>query len=347
MQRGHSTKTDELVSRIFKAVLHGDYNPGDVIPSERKMPDIAKASRITVRRAYQRLLEMGILERRQGSGTYVAKRRRGAVNHSGVVGLLAPAQFASGVFGARFLNALEHAVRTSGQVLALRLTNPNRSDDERGAMDLALHQVRNLVIWPCLGPFRESTFERLRILGVNMVFFDLVTPGPYADFVGLDNAHAIRTLMTEAIAAGNRFFVHITHTGLPGNSTAQRKEEFLRFCDSRNLPRLVAQAPWIGDVAGTLRRHAAEWFDRPEKTAVLCVNDDVAIQARAIAGPAVDVYGIDGLPAAAAAGVVSYLQPYDRMARIALQLIRGQQEAGEDWTPRQVRCRGGLAPRPG
>lgn len=97
-----------------------------------------------------------------------------------------------------------------------------------------------------------------------------------------------------------------------------------------------------GDIEGVLQCHHRNWFGAPSRLSVLCVNDDVAIKVRAVAGRKIDVYGIDGLPEAVAAGIVTYRQPFARMARTALELIRRQQALGTKWIAREVRCRGKL-----
>jgi GntR family transcriptional regulator len=65
-------------SQIEDAVRHlvasGALRPGDALPSVR---DLARAERInpnTVAKAYQRLVDAGVLEARRGEGTFVADR---------------------------------------------------------------------------------------------------------------------------------------------------------------------------------------------------------------------------------------------------------------------------------
>lgn len=67
-----------LWSQIEEAVRHlvasGALRPGDPLPSVR---DLARELRInpnTVAKAYQRLVEAGMLETRRGEGTFVAER---------------------------------------------------------------------------------------------------------------------------------------------------------------------------------------------------------------------------------------------------------------------------------
>ncbi len=58
-----------------------EYGPGERIPSERELSEILGVSRMTVRRAVERLIDSGLLERHSTSGTYV--RQPKVVRHVG------------------------------------------------------------------------------------------------------------------------------------------------------------------------------------------------------------------------------------------------------------------------
>ncbi|WP_437433876.1 GntR family transcriptional regulator [Yokenella regensburgei] len=66
----------QLVNAIKTAITRGELRPGDVLPSERELVDKLEIARGTVRKAFQLLLEDGILLRSQGSGTFVAPHIR-------------------------------------------------------------------------------------------------------------------------------------------------------------------------------------------------------------------------------------------------------------------------------
>ena len=59
-------------------LLRGRYKAGDRIPSEAKLVETLGVSRVTVRSGLTRLVERGVLERRQGSGTFLVRLPEGA-----------------------------------------------------------------------------------------------------------------------------------------------------------------------------------------------------------------------------------------------------------------------------
>lgn len=59
-------------------LLRGRYKAGDRIPPEADLVDALGVSRVTVRAGLTRLVERGVLERRQGSGTFLVRPPEGA-----------------------------------------------------------------------------------------------------------------------------------------------------------------------------------------------------------------------------------------------------------------------------
>lgn len=63
----------QVERRIEDLLLGGRYREGDRIPPESELVDTLEVSRVTVRAGLARLVERGVLERRQGSGTFLVR----------------------------------------------------------------------------------------------------------------------------------------------------------------------------------------------------------------------------------------------------------------------------------
>jgi GntR family transcriptional regulator len=63
-----------LQERIRSAIESGDLKPLDALPGERDIAQKLSVSRVTVRKALSGLVNAGLLEQRQGSGTFVARK---------------------------------------------------------------------------------------------------------------------------------------------------------------------------------------------------------------------------------------------------------------------------------
>ncbi|MBI1350339.1 MAG: GntR family transcriptional regulator [Actinomycetales bacterium] len=57
---------------IVSSIADGTYLPGDRLPSEARLAEELGVNRLTVRRAIEELARAGVVESRQGSGTYVS-----------------------------------------------------------------------------------------------------------------------------------------------------------------------------------------------------------------------------------------------------------------------------------
>ena len=66
-------------TELRERIVDGRYAPGAVLPSERRLVEEFSVSLITIRRAMDELVLDGLVERRQGVGSFVRERARGVV----------------------------------------------------------------------------------------------------------------------------------------------------------------------------------------------------------------------------------------------------------------------------
>lgn len=66
----------QLADELEERIRNGEWRPGDALPPERRVGQLYGVSRVTVRRALERLVEDGLVEQRQGAGTFVTRRVR-------------------------------------------------------------------------------------------------------------------------------------------------------------------------------------------------------------------------------------------------------------------------------
>lgn len=87
-QRSEGLNRDPLYlqveRRIEDLLLQSRYRAGERIPPETELVDTLGVSRVTVRAGLARLVKRGLLERRQGSGTFMVQPPEGARLRSGL-----------------------------------------------------------------------------------------------------------------------------------------------------------------------------------------------------------------------------------------------------------------------
>lgn len=64
----------QIEDAVRRLVASGALRPGDAVPSVRQCAIDLRINPATVAKAYQRLVDAGVLEMRRGDGTYVAER---------------------------------------------------------------------------------------------------------------------------------------------------------------------------------------------------------------------------------------------------------------------------------
>src|SRR5213076_2464255 len=107
---------EQVIDQLREQIVAGTWAIGSRIPTESELAQLTGTSRNTVREAVQSLVHAGLLERRQGSGTYVlaASELAGAVSRR--------------VASARHLDVLE--VRRTLEVGAARLAAVRRTPED-------------------------------------------------------------------------------------------------------------------------------------------------------------------------------------------------------------------------
>ena len=71
----------QIANDLRERIVEGDIESGEALPPERELCDLVGASRVTVRKAIEQLIDEGLLQRKQGSGTFVTARIQAAGSH--------------------------------------------------------------------------------------------------------------------------------------------------------------------------------------------------------------------------------------------------------------------------
>ncbi|MFG6448609.1 GntR family transcriptional regulator [Roseateles sp. BYS180W] len=64
----------QLAHKLAQAIRDGHYHADEALPSERVLADSLQLSRVTARKAIDRLVEQGLIVRKRGSGNYIAPK---------------------------------------------------------------------------------------------------------------------------------------------------------------------------------------------------------------------------------------------------------------------------------
>ncbi|MCE0496162.1 GntR family transcriptional regulator [Vibrio salinus] len=106
-----------IANKLRLRINSDEYSVGDLLPTERQLMEEFKASRVSVRKAIEELVALDLIEKRQGSGTFIT--------HKDVVHQLVPlrsAQERSQEMGEKVISeVLEFSVKVPDSEIAKQL----------------------------------------------------------------------------------------------------------------------------------------------------------------------------------------------------------------------------------
>lgn len=332
--------TAAVREKIISKILNGDYLPGEKLPAERDFAADNSISRITVRRAFAQLEAAGIIFRRPPSGTFVADTFRAHSRELESIGLITSLPHE---FSGKFVESISCCCENQDILLALGIPQDDRAATQAEiACRMASRGVKNIIVWGTEKSNAEPVFERLRILGVNMVFFDQVIPGNFADFVGLDNRQAVESLCDTAISQGKSELIFINFSDLDIDSNNEREKAFICKTSAAGVSGKVYRFPRTSTLAQRKEFLQTLPDNRDQNCAVIGVNGSIIKQLFPENPRNYALFCIDHLPELSDLKVICYAQPIAEMASCAVEMLKNQCRKGEKWHSSNRRFAGKL-----
>ena len=115
----------EIVERLTKDIMSGTYSEGGKLPSEAKLSENFGVSRMTLRGALDELRRQGLIEKRNGTGSFLTRR---AFRSSRLVGLVIP-DFENFSFFAEMRREVERHASLVGYRVSLASTRESRREN--------------------------------------------------------------------------------------------------------------------------------------------------------------------------------------------------------------------------
>lgn len=62
---------EQIIDKIKKMIVRGEFKPGDKLPSQRKMAQKVEVNPNTIQRAYREMENLDLVETKRGLGTFI------------------------------------------------------------------------------------------------------------------------------------------------------------------------------------------------------------------------------------------------------------------------------------
>jgi DNA-binding LacI/PurR family transcriptional regulator len=196
-----------LAERLRQQISDGDWPVGGRLPTEPQLAAVHAVGVNTVRRAVGLLVAEGIVERRQGSGTYVAQRPLATSTGRRLVGVLVPS---TSYYYPRVIEGIEREL-TAAETGFILASSEYRPDLERMQLRSLLDSgVEGLILVPNLHVMQQpqAHVDSLRELPVPYVLVERRPPRPTPD----DTTSYVVTHHTGGVFTAVRHLVELGHT---------------------------------------------------------------------------------------------------------------------------------------
>lgn len=332
-----------LKKKICANIFNGVYKDGENIPPERTLAENFNISRVTVRKALGLLQNEGILESVQGSGNIVKLQESGYEGTMDIIALLAPAQ---NPFFSTFIDYFQRNAEENDSLVLFK-QNPKGERVEDSVFKLLQKDIRNVVIWLEDLEMDIEYIRRLRGLGMNMVFFDISHPMPYADCVLLDNHEAITTLYEYLLSKGA---TNIGYTGWDNiriSSVRERESRFTELCS--NTPFRISWSE-KNNLISLMEEFAASLKNKGNiPHGIICGDGEIGIALKkAFLTQGIEdtiVVSVDDFPEAESLSLTVYMQDFDKLAQKVYQCLYEQNTNADQWKSSVYPIRGKLIER--
>lgn len=198
---------EDVFEQILAEVLNGGMQPGESLPSERRLAEVLGVSRPAVREALKRVAAAGLVQVRQGDATTVRDFRR----HAGL-DLLPRLLLRGGTLDVGVARSILEARLHNGPKVA-ELAARRRRDDLKALLDAAIHDLETdedpveqqrhaLVFWDHVVDGADSIVFRLMFNTLRAAYEPALPALAAMMAAEVGHSEAYRAL-AEAIAAGD------------------------------------------------------------------------------------------------------------------------------------------------
>lgn len=242
---------EQVYDSLKQDILSEKYKVGDRIPSEKELSAHFDVSRITSKKALEKLREEGYVYSQRGRGTFVAEfntaQSKSAVSKRPLFGLVMTSYGDS--FGNTLLTSMEKtADDTCFLLLKLSFGNPER--EEKIIQDLIDYGVSGLIVYPAEARHYSSEILKMVVNKFPLVLIDRAYKGISAAAFSTDNAAAAHE--------GTDYLINLGHEHIgvlmPSNNETTTIEDRLSGIVSAFAEEKLSvnRKLWCADIHSTL-----------------------------------------------------------------------------------------------
>lgn len=216
---------EKIYVDLYNQIKYGQLKPNDRVPSEKELAYQYQVSRITSKKALEKLAQTGLIERIRGKGSFVASslpdfalleqpiNREQSYEPSdepnGLIGIIIP-DFFSESYGKKLLQTIEKRSSEMKYNLIIKLTYGDQHEEEQAILSLLQQGVAGIIVFPVSGEHYTASLLKLVLDGFPLVLVDRYLKGIPACSVITDNKAAALELTEYLLDQGHKNIAFIS-----------------------------------------------------------------------------------------------------------------------------------------
>lgn len=162
---GRELKFQSLASRLRQEIISGAWPAATKLPPDVEIVEATGLSLTTVRRAYELLVDEGLVIRRQGAGTFVCPRARHGYSRNGRIGVLVPE---SDYYFSRVIQGIESTLSSRGFEMIVATSGYDVHREQHEVTSLVEQKADGIIVAPAFSQGRrEPNRRQIEVLGAS------------------------------------------------------------------------------------------------------------------------------------------------------------------------------------
>ncbi len=232
-------KNSPLYQQIYDDLLNsirmGEYSVGEKLPTEKELSAQYNVSRITSKKALDRLADSGLVVRMPGKGSFVSDDEISNANEeafingkSKVIGLIMDGFGAS--FGYKLVLGIDSECKKHNFSLALRCTYGSVKSENQAIDEMIALGVSGIIIMCVHQENYNSKVLKLIVNGFPIVVIDRRLRNIPVNFIGTDNENAAIELTNHLFDQGFKNICFVAPHSIDTPSINERYNGFIKSC---------------------------------------------------------------------------------------------------------------------